>query len=168
MGDRLGLPCLGTPGAVDFLANPQLPSVASMANPLGGPGRGSSLGSETHPAFIIFIIVYLFHSQLLVKLADPQDLLKVILYHLQNLRLLIFTPFISSATLNIFLVYKLNKFGDNMQSCRTPFFILNSDVIPFSVLAAQPLTVPNTVWLLFVSLYHPFQFLISILSSLNV
>ena len=52
MGDRLGLPCLGTPGAVDFLANPQLPSVASMANPLGGPGRGSSLGSETHPAFI--------------------------------------------------------------------------------------------------------------------
>ena len=48
MGDRLGLPCLGTPGAVDFLANPQLPSVASMANPLGGPGRGSSLGSETH------------------------------------------------------------------------------------------------------------------------
>ena len=53
MGDRLGLPCLGTPGAVDFLANPQLPSVASMANPLGGPGRGSSLGSETHPAFIL-------------------------------------------------------------------------------------------------------------------
>ena len=56
MGDHLGLPCLGTPGAVDFLANPQLPSVASMANPLGGPGRGSSLGSETHPAFILFII----------------------------------------------------------------------------------------------------------------
>ena len=54
MGDRLGLPCLGTPGAVDFLANPQLPSVASMANPLGGPGRGSSLGSETHPAFILY------------------------------------------------------------------------------------------------------------------
>ena len=54
MGDHLGLPCLGTPGAVDFLANPQLPSVASMANPLGGPGRGSSLGSETHPAFIIY------------------------------------------------------------------------------------------------------------------
>ena len=46
MGDHLG-----TLGAVDFLANPQLPSVASMANPLGGPGRGSSLGSETHPAF---------------------------------------------------------------------------------------------------------------------
>ena len=56
MGDRLGLPCLGTPGAVDFLANPQLPSVASMANPLGGPGRGSSLGSETHPAFIIYLL----------------------------------------------------------------------------------------------------------------
>ena len=47
MGDRLGIP-----GAVDFLANPQLPSVASMANPLDGPGRGSSLGSETQPEFI--------------------------------------------------------------------------------------------------------------------
>ena len=58
MGDRLGLPCLGTPGAVDFLANPQLPSVASMANPLGGPGRGSSLGSETHPAFI-YLFLYI-------------------------------------------------------------------------------------------------------------
>ena len=40
----------------DF-ANPQLPSVASMANPLGGPGRGSSLGSETHPAFFFFFFM---------------------------------------------------------------------------------------------------------------
>ena len=55
MGDHLG-----TPGAVDFLANPQLPSVASMANPLGGPGRGSSLGSETHPAFITNNLLYGF------------------------------------------------------------------------------------------------------------
>ena len=55
MGDHLG-----TPGAVDFLANPQLPSVASMANPLGGPGRGSSLGSETHPAFNFNIYIYIY------------------------------------------------------------------------------------------------------------
>ena len=55
------------------------------------------------------------------------------------LRLLIFTPpifipFISSTSLNIFSVYRLNKFGDSTQPCRTPFFILNSDVIPLSVL----------------------------------
>ena len=66
MGDHLDLPCLGTPGAVDFLANPQLPSVASMANPLGGPGRGSSLGSETHPAFIyLFILFSYFRKSML-------------------------------------------------------------------------------------------------------
>ena len=28
----------------------------------------------------------------------------------------------------------MNKFGDSTQPCRTPFFILNSDVIPLSVL----------------------------------
>ena len=28
-----------------------------MVNPLGGPGRGSSLGSETHPAFIYLFMV---------------------------------------------------------------------------------------------------------------
>ena len=55
------------------------------------------------------------------------------------LRLLIFTPpifipFISSTSLNIFSVYRLNKFGDSTQPCRTPFFILKSDVIPLSVL----------------------------------
>ena len=46
----------------------------------------------------------------------------------------IFTPFISSTSLNIFSVYKLNKFGDSIQPCRTPFFILNSNVIQLSVL----------------------------------
>ena len=45
----------------------------------------------------------------------------------------IFTPFISSTSLNIFSVYRLYKFGDSAQPCRTPFFILNSDVIPLSV-----------------------------------
>ena len=46
----------------------------------------------------------------------------------------IFTPFISSTSLNIFSVYRLNKFGDSTQPCCTTFFILNSDVIPLSVL----------------------------------
>ena len=41
---------------VDLLANPQLPSVTSMANPLDAPGRGSSLESETHPNFVFFIL----------------------------------------------------------------------------------------------------------------
>ena len=55
------------------------------------------------------------------------------------LRLLIFTPpifipFISSTSLNIFSMYRLNKFGDSTQPCRTPFCILNSDVIPLSIL----------------------------------
>ena len=46
--------CLGISGAVHFLANPQLPRVVSRANPLDGPGRGPSLGSETHAEFILF------------------------------------------------------------------------------------------------------------------
>ena len=47
--------CLDTPGAADFLADLQLPSVANMANPLDGPRRGSSLGSETHPEFFLYL-----------------------------------------------------------------------------------------------------------------
>ena len=54
------------------------------------------------------------------------------------LRLLIFTPpictsFVSSISLNIFSVYRLNKFGYSTPRY-TAFFSLNSDVIPLSVL----------------------------------
>ena len=49
----------------------------------------------------------------------------------------------SSTSLNIFSVYRLNKLGDSTQPCRTPFPILNSDVIP--ILFLQTLTVSNTV-----------------------
>ena len=70
---------------------------------------------------------------------------------------LMFTPFISSTTLNIFSVYKLNKSGDSTRPCRT--------LMSFHLLF---LIVPITVWSLFVSLYHSFQFLISILSYSNV
>ena len=31
-------------------------------------------------------------------------------------------------------VYKLNKYGDNKQPCRTPFSILNQSFVPFGVL----------------------------------
>ena len=36
---------------------------AKTAVPLGGPGRGSSLGSETHPAFILFKTAVLLSSK---------------------------------------------------------------------------------------------------------
>ena len=32
-------------------------------------------------------------------------------------------------------VYKLNKYGDNKQPCRTPFSILNQSFVPYGVLA---------------------------------
>ena len=46
MGDHLGLPCLGTPGAVDFLANPQLPSVASTGHKVNLLGISRSFPSD--------------------------------------------------------------------------------------------------------------------------
>ena len=54
MGDLLGIS-----GAVDFLVSPQLPRVAIMGNPLGGPERGSSLSSKIHHEFIFMFMGFI-------------------------------------------------------------------------------------------------------------
>ena len=58
------------------------------------------------------------------------------------LRLLIFLPAIlipacassSPVFLMVYSAYKLNKQGDNIQPCRTPFPIWNQSVVPYPVL----------------------------------
>ena len=62
------------------------------------------------------------------------------------------TPSISSTSLNIFSVYRLNKLDDRTQPCLTPFLIWNSVVVPKLCC--------NNCWLFPIHLCYDLQLLI--------
>ena len=77
-----------------------------------------------------------------IKKLFTSSLLPIRVVSSAYLRLLIFLPVIlipayassSLAFCMMYLAYKLNKRGDSIQSCRTPFPILNQSVVPCLVL----------------------------------
>ena len=93
--------------------------------------------------FLCWVLSQLFHSPPLPSSKGssvPLSAIRVV--SSAYLRLLIFLPAILILACNssspifcmMYLAYKLNKQSDNIQSCHTPFLILNQSVVPCKVL----------------------------------
>ena len=93
--------------------------------------------------FVSWVLNHLFHSLLLLSSRGCSYYLSAIrVVSSAYLRLLIFIlkifiPACASSSLAFLMMYspyKLNKQGDNIQPCRTPFPILNQSFVPCKVL----------------------------------
>jgi len=91
-------------------------------------------------------ICLLFTFTFIKRLLSSSSLSAIRVVSSEYLRLLIFLPAIvipacdssSPAFLIMYLAYKLNKQGDNIQPCCTPFPIWNQCVVPHPVLTVAP------------------------------
>ena len=135
--------CLQSPSAVILEPKKRKSVTVSIFSPFYLPrneGTGchdlSSLILSFKPAFS------LSSSTLIKRFFSSSSLSAIRVVSSAYMRLVIFLPAVLISSCNLFSpafhmmcsVYKLNKQGDNKQSSRTPFSILNQLVVPYRVL----------------------------------
>ena len=135
--------CLQSPSAVILEPKKRKSVTVSIFSPFYLP-RSEGTGCHDLSSLILSLkTAFLLSSSTLIKrFFSSSSLSAMSVISSAYLRLLIFLPavLISSCNLSSMAfrmmcsVYKLNKQGDNKQSSRTPFSILNQLVVPYRVL----------------------------------